>query len=183
MRLSALLAAAIVAAGSLTSLASAAPTPPPGAIDLTKVQPKQLLPKTKLRSAFVVEVNKLGQVTRVRRAMPSKNPTYDAQTYGNALQAFIRTPDGHAIAGVYELSYSYDPATARVLREVKLLHPGGVNANAQGAALQMMAIAKKNRGRTPPPGLAQTPAPAPSVNVKRMPDLPQVMNSPSPAPH
>ena len=42
-----------------------------------------------------------------------------------------------------------------------------------------MKVAAHNRNRTPPPGLYRTPAPAPSVNIQRMPDLPQVMKSPS----
>ncbi len=174
-----ILAAAAIVAASPAALAANAPTPPPGAIDVTKVQPKVLLPKTALHTEFVVEVNKMGQVARVRSGKSSPNPTYNAQTYGNALQAFIRTADGKAISGVYRLTYDYNPKTTRVHREVVLLKPGGVNPNAEGAANQMMDIAKRNRNRTPPPGLF-SPAPAPSVNAKQLPDLPQVMHTSSP---
>jgi hypothetical protein len=60
-----------------------------------------------------------------------------------------------------------------------LVRAGGVNPNAKGAADDMMEIARRNHGRTPPPGLTVTPGPIPSVNIHRMPDLPQVMKSPS----
>jgi hypothetical protein len=179
-------AALIVAGAPALALAATPPphaTPPPGAIDVTKIQPKALLPKTALHTEFVVEVNKYGQVSRVRSGKACKVPSFNAQTYGNALQAFIRTPDGHAISGVYRLTYDYNPKTERVHRDVALLWAGGVNPNAQGAALQMMDIARKNRNRTPPPG-SQPKASGPSappvkINGKRLPDLPQVMQSPS----
>ena len=175
-----MLAVALCAATCAPAFAANTPTPPPGAVDVTKVQPKQLLPKTKLHTEFVVEANKMGQITRVRSGKESPNPTFNAQTYGNALQAFIRTPDGHAIAGTYRLSYDYNPQTGRIRRDVKLLHAGGVNANAIGAANEMMAIARKNHNRPVPkqPSIATSkPGAAPSVNPKSMPDLPQVMNT------
>ena len=169
----AFLAVAALLAASPPAFAANSPTPPPGAIDVTKIQPKALLPKVPLHTEFIVEVNKLGQVSRVRSGKSSANPTYNAQTYGNVLQAFIRTADGKAIPGVYRLTYDYSPKTARVHREVFLVKEGGVNPNAQGAANQMMDLAKRNRNRTPPPGLR--PAPAPSL-----PDLPQVMHTSRP---
>jgi hypothetical protein len=173
-----LLVAAVLAA---TSAHAVAATPPPGAIDVTKIQPKALLPKTKLHTEFVVEVNKLGQVARVRSGKSCPNPMFNAQTYGNALQVFIRTPDGRAIPGVYRLTYDYNPSTARVHREVALLWRGGVNPNAQGAANQMMEIARRNRERALKQQRPQPAASAPpvTVNGKRLPDLPQVMKSPS----
>ena len=138
-----------------------------------------MLPKKNEHTEFVVEGIKLGQVTRVRSGKSSDLPSFNAQTYGNALQAFIRTPDGKAIAGTYRLTYDYSVKSSRVRRDVTLLHAGGVNPNAEGAAVAMMKIAAKNRNRTPPPGLNATPNPVPSVNIQRMPDLPQVMKSPS----
>ncbi len=180
MRRLVLVAAAVLAAGAPAFAASPAPKPaPPKRINVEQLTPKQLLPKKNEHTEFVVEVNKLGQVTRVRSGKSCDFPPFNAQTYGNALQAFIRTPDGRAIAGTYRMTYDYDLKTERVRRDVALLHAGGVNPNAEGAALAMMKIAAKNRNRTPPPGLNRTPNPVPSVNIQRMPDLPQVMKSPS----
>ena len=174
MRTFLLAAAATLAVMSPAFAASSAPAP--GRVNVESLQPKSLLPKSRVRTEFLVEVNKLGQVIRVRSGKSSNDLRFNDQTYGNALQAYIRTPDGKALAGTYRLTYEYDPKTTRVHRSVALVKAGGVNGNAQGAALQMMEIAKRNRGRTPPPGT--TPAPAPSVNASRLPDLPQVMKSP-----
>jgi hypothetical protein len=126
---------------------------------------------------MIVEVNRLGQVTRVRSIKPSHNQLFDQHAYGNALQAFIRTPDGHVVLGSYRLSYDYDPKTLRVRRDVVLVHTGGVNPNTKGAAVEMMEIARHNRNRKPPVA-SVTPHPAPTEGVRRMPDLPQVMHTP-----
>ncbi len=198
MRVLVFAVAAVLAAGAVASAATpppkqtAAPRPAqnatgkparnavPRRINVEQITPKTLLPKKNEHTEFVVEINKLGQVARVRSGKSSDFPPFNAQTYGNALQAFIRTPDGKAIPGTYRLTYDYDVKSSRVRRNVALLHAGGVNPNAAGAAADMMKIAAKNRNRTPPPGLMVTPSPAPSVNIQRMPDLPQVMKSPTP---
>ena len=193
MRIPALIAVAVLAASGVASAASPAPKPAPmkataapagpKRVNVEQLQPKSLFPKVKLHVEYVVEVNKMGQVARVRSVKPSKYPAFDAQTYGNALQAFIRTPDDHVILGSYRLSYDYDPKTQRVHRDVALVHEGGVDPNAKGAATDMMEIARHNAKRTPPPGLYGTPppsgAPNPAPSVRRLPDLPQVMTSPS----
>jgi hypothetical protein len=183
MRIPALAAAAVLAASSVAVAATPAPKAPavPQRIDVTKVQPKELAPKTPLHVEYTVEINKMGQVARVRTVKPSHNEGFDTHTYGNALQAFIRTPDGRVLVGTYRLTYDYDPKTLRVRRDVALVKAGGVNPNAKGAATDMTEIAGRNGSKTPPPGLTVTPNPAPSVNIHRMPDLPQVMKSPSPA--
>jgi hypothetical protein len=190
MRVPVFAAAAVLAACAAASAATpppkqtGAPRPAqnaaPRRINVEQITPKTLLPKKNEHTEFVVEINKLGQVARVRSGKSSDFPPFNAQTYGNALQAFIRTPDGKAIPGTYRLTYDYDVKSSRVRRNVALLHAGGVNPNAAGAASDMMKIAAKNRNRTPPPGLMVTPGPAPSVNIQRMPDLPQVMKSPTP---
>ena len=183
MRVPALAAAVVLAASSAAFAASPAPKPAPTApprVDVTKLQPKELAPKKPLHVEYTVEVNKLGQVARVRSVKPSHDVPFDTHTYGNALQAFIRTPDGNAIAGTYRLTYDYDPKTLRVHRDVALLRAGGVNPNAKGAAKDMTEIARRNGLKTPPPSLTVTPGPVPSVTIRRMPDLPQVMRSPSP---
>ena len=125
---------------------------------------------------MIVEVNRLGQVTRVRSIKPSHNPGFNRHAYGNALQAFIRTPDGHVVLGSYRLSYDYDPKTLRVRRDVALVHVGGVNPNAKGAATEMMEIARRNGNRQR--ATSATPKPAPTDNARRLPDLPQVMHTP-----
>ncbi|GAC1594513.1 MAG: hypothetical protein NVS3B28_25230 [Candidatus Velthaea sp.] len=167
------------AAQKATKAAKTAANPPaPERIDVTKLQPKQLLPKTKVHTEFMVEVNKLGQVARVRSGKSSKDLTFNAQTYGNALQAFIRTPEGQVVVGLYRLTYDYDPKTARVHRDVELVKRGGVDPDAKGAAADMLSKAHLH---TPPPGCASpkpglaSPQPAASVNPQRMPDLNGVM--------
>jgi hypothetical protein len=175
-----LVAAAVLAAGA-PAVAASTPAPKPALpqrINVKALQPRALFATKAEHVEVVVEVNRLGQVARVRSIKPSHDQGFDAHCYGNALQAFIRTPDGRAISGVYRLTYDYDPKTLNVRRDVALLWRGGVNPNATGAANDMMEIARRNRNRTPPPMV--TPGPVPSVG--RMPDLPQVMASPTP-PH
>ena len=186
MRLPTLVLATVLALTAAAPAATPSPQPAPKRINVESLQPKSLAPKVHLHSEYIVEVNKLGQVARVRSVKSSKNPTYDAQTYGNTLQAFIRTPDGDALAGTYRLSYDYDPKTYRVHRDVALVRAGGVNPNAQGAALQLMDIAKKNSKRPaagterqPAPNAQPAPAASGSPTTRRLPDLPQVMTTPS----
>lgn len=177
----AIVAGTLILAGGMAMIAAKpAPTAPPR-INILEVQPKALLPTKPLHVEFMVEVNRFGQVARVRSIKASHNIPFDTHTYGNALQAFIRTPDGHVVVGTYRLTYDYDPKTTLVKRDVALVKAGGVNPDAKGAADDMMEIARRNhdRGRTPPPGLTVTPGPVPSVNIHRMPDLPQVMKTPS----
>jgi len=179
---------AALATGAVLACCAAAlaetPHPQPTApqrIDVTKLQPRALAPPRVLHVEMTVEVNKLGQVTRVRTIKPSHDQAFDAHTYGNALQAFIRTPDGHVVVGTYRLTYDYDPKSLRVRRDVFLIRSGGVNPNAQGAALQMMDIARRHAERE---AAAQRAAvPLPSIGVRRMPDLPQVMKTATPSPH
>jgi hypothetical protein len=185
MRLPALVAVAVLAASVAAGAATPSPQPSaPPRVNVEKLQPKSIFPKRALHVEVVVEVNKYGQVARVKSILPSHDQQFDAHIYGNALQAFIRTPDGQVLVGTYKLVYDYDPKTQRIRRDVALLKAGGVNPDAKGAATDMMEIARRNRDRTPPPGLFITPAPAPSPTGHRiMPDLPQVMQSPSPQPH
>jgi hypothetical protein len=140
------------AASASTSVASAGSTSASGVSD-EKAQEilKHFHPRTPTateHTEFVVEVNRKGQVTRVRKGLSSSNASFNSMTYGNALQAFIRTPDGNAISGLYKLSYDYDPKTKLVKRDVALIHPGGVDPNALGAVLQMQQIAQKRAAET-----------------------------------
>jgi hypothetical protein len=195
MRLPVFVAAAVLAASSVASAATPAPrasAPParsggpaahataPARVNVESLQPKSLFPKVALHTEMIVEINKLGQVSRVRSIKPSKDVPFNTHAYGNALQAFIRTPDGNVVLGSYRLSYDYDPKTQRIRRQVALVSRGGVDPERKGAAAEMMDIAKNNRDKTPPPGLyPTTPNPAPSV--RRMPDLKHVMESPTPS--
>ena len=184
MRVPALAVALGLVCGSAALAASPAPKPAattPQRIDVQKLQPKSLAPKRPLHVEYIVEVNKLGQVARVRSVKPSHDVAFDGKTYGNTLQAFIRLPDGNVVLGTYRMVYDYDPKTLRVRREVFLVSRGGVDPEAKGAVTDMMEIARRNGSKTPPPVQAGTPGPAPSVNAQRMPDLHQVMHSPSPA--
>jgi hypothetical protein len=185
MRRLALTAAMVFAGGAAAGgTAAGAPTAPPGPprINVEKLQPREIFPKVKLHVELIVEINRMGQVTRVRSIKPSHDQGFDAHTYGNALQAFIRTSDGQVVLGTYRLIYDYDPKTLRVRRDVALVRRGGVDPNAQGAALQMMAIARRgairDANRKAKGHLTPAPSPAPSV-VRRLPDLPQVMHSPA----
>jgi len=119
---------------------------------------------------FVVEVNAKGQVTRVRSGTASKDPAFNTLTYGNALQAFIRTADGRAISGLYRLTYDYDPHDRMVSRHVALIHAGGVNPSALGA----VNVEMKRRS-------AQAPVPSPAA-TDHLPDFNSITGHGSPPP-
>jgi hypothetical protein len=107
------------------------------------------MPTTALHTVFVVETNGKGQVTRVRSGTGSNDGRFNLMTYGNALQTFIRTPDGTAVAGVFRLTYDYSPSTSGVARKVELVHAGGVDPNALGAVFVMMKNAHRHATPTP----------------------------------
>ncbi len=186
--MSAPLRAALCATLAAFALLAATPAPQatPYRIDLTKIQPKSLLSKVALHTEFIVAINKLGQVTHIVSGKPSKNRTYNIQTEGNALQAFIRTPDGKAIPGTYRLTYDYNPKTTRIHRDVALVKAGGVDVNAEGAVYEMMDDVQKRAkaakaAHTPAPErtAAVTPGPQPSGTV-HLPSLQQITKTPAP---
>jgi hypothetical protein len=181
---------ALCIAVAASALLAAAPTPSPlpYRIDVTKIQPKSLLPKVPLHTEYIVAINKLGQVTHILSGKVSKDKTYNLQTYGNAMQAFIRTSDGKAISGRYRLTYDYNPKTTRVRREVELVRAGTVDPNAEGAVNAMMDDVKKHAKKSttaaapaPAPArtAAMTPGPQPSGNL-HLPDLQSITNTPPP---
>ena len=136
--------AALVAALAAPALAASTPAPKPAGP--SKAAPKALvphLPATAEHTEFVVETNAKGQVTRVRSGKSAKDLAFNAMTYGNALQTFIRTTDGRAVAGTYRLRYDYNPSTKRVRRTVELVRAGGVNPNATGAVDEMARTERK----------------------------------------
>jgi hypothetical protein len=147
------------------------PSSIPDRINVTKLQSRALLPTQREHTEFVVEINKLGQVTRVRSGKSSKNLMFNAQTYGNVLQAFIRTDDGRVVVGTYRMSYDFDPKTGHVRRGVALISRGGVDPDAQGAALEILS---HSHPHSPPPGI-------PPLDPRVLPDFKNVMQA-SPTP-
>lgn len=168
--------AALWAALATFALLGAAPTPsPPPAL-------KALMPKVPLHSEYVVAVNKLGQVIKIVSLKPSKDRTYNLQTGGNALQAYIRTPEGKAVPGTYRLSYDYNPKTGMVHRDVALIHAGGVDANAPGAVNVMLEDVKKRGVRpvSPAPEHSAQMTPGPQPTKLKLPSLQQILKTPAP---
>jgi hypothetical protein len=133
----------VVALALLPLSAAAQQVPPP--------MPKSTAaPTTAQHAEYTVEVNRKGQVTRVRSAKHASDPSFDARLYGNALQVFIRRPDGTALSGLYVLTYDYDPHTKKVTRRVALLQAGGVNPDALGA-VDVLGQQNAKAMRPPPP--------------------------------
>ncbi len=133
-------AASLVAAMAISaSPLAAAPTPKPSVAHPSPIH----LPAIGLHSEVVVEVNKKGQVVRVKSTKPSKVRSFNVQTFGNALQMWIRKPDGTAQVGLYRITYDYNPKTTGVTRHVSLVSAGGSWANDEGAANVMIGIAHK----------------------------------------
>jgi len=146
--------------------AHAAATPKP------KPKIEVLLPKVPLHTEFVVEVNKLGQIVRVESGKSSKDLTYNAQTYGNVLQMWIRKPDGTGEVGVYRVTYDYTPSNHKIHRAVALLRAGGNWGDKPGAVNQMLSDDRKSAEKhTGTPG---TPGP---VNL---PSLDSITGAPKP---
>jgi hypothetical protein len=101
------------------------------------------LPNTPLHTEVTVEVNKKGQVVRITSTKPCKVGSFNVQTFGNALQMWIRRPDGTAQIGLYRVTYDYDPKTQNVARHISLVKAGGGWADAPGAANVMMENVRK----------------------------------------
>jgi hypothetical protein len=124
---------AILSAGAFARVA-AATTPAP--LHYT-------LPTVHLHTEAVVEVNKKGQVVRIKSTTPCKVASFNIQTFGNALQMWIRRPNGTAQVGLYRVSYDYDPTTHGVTRKIALVSAGGNWGDQEGAANVMIENAKK----------------------------------------
>jgi hypothetical protein len=139
-RLIAAALAAIVAATATPALTATTPKPSPA----PRPAPIVIhLPPVPLHTEVVVEVNKKGQVVRVKSTKPCKVQTFNLQTYGNALQMWIRRPDGTAQVGLYRITYDYNPKTQDVTRRVSLISAGGSWANDEGAANVMVEMERK----------------------------------------
>jgi hypothetical protein len=129
-------ALALILAPAL-SFAAGTPAKKPAAL------PTPIMPKTPLHTEFKVEVNKMGQVVLVKSGKSSKDDSFNAKTYGNVLQTWIRRPDGSAVVGMYRVTYDYDPRTHVIRRGVSLVSRGGNWGDKEGAANNMMDIAKR----------------------------------------
>ena len=109
--------------------------------------PTPFMPPYAMHTDFTVEVNKKGQVVRVKSGKSAKECTkqteqmcltFNAHTYGNVLQMWIRHPDGSAEVGLYKVTYDYDPKTHNVHRGVNIISRGGNWGDQLGAANDMM---------------------------------------------
>jgi hypothetical protein len=138
------IAAACVPALAATSSPSPKPAPKASAPAHPQPLPTPNMPKIKIHSEFTVEVNAKGQVVKVKTAKSQPSvPMYNAWTYGNVLQMWIRHPDGTAEVGLYKVTYDYDPTTKKITRVPSLVTPGGTWGDEEGAANQMIDVARK----------------------------------------
>jgi hypothetical protein len=138
----------LLAATFALALACAAAAHPPAFAATPSPHPSHTpivvhLPDIPLHTEFVVEVNAKGQVVRVESGKDCKVLSFNAQTYGNVLQMWIRHPDGTAEVGRYRVTYDYDPKTKGVHRGISLLSTGGNWADKPGAATDMMKEAQE----------------------------------------
>lgn len=161
------------------AFAATTPTPsaPPHTSSAAHPAPQETppkLPNIPLHTEYTVEVNKMGQVVRVTSRKPSKVVTFNVQTYGNALQMWIRRSDGTAQVGLFRVTYDYDPKTQKVSRGITLISAGGNWANDEGAANVMIDTAKKE---------AEEAQRAQEEQKKNLPSLNQIRGfSPGPSP-
>ena len=146
-----------------------AATPAPSTPKPAKL-PTLHFPTRKLHTEFVVEVNKKGQVVRVKSGKSSPERFFNAQTYGNVLQMWIRHPDGTAEVGLYKVSYDYNPSTKKVRRDISLVSAGGNWGDQQGAADEMIDMANKEARD------------AQEHRAAQLPSLDKIVGSPSPHP-
>lgn len=159
----------------------AAPTPKPTPI----VLPSPNIPKKALHVRLQVEVNKHGQVVRVLHGDLSGDRPFDTMALGNAMQMWIRHPDGSAVAGLYRVTYDYDPNTHNVSRVPSLIKAGGSWANAPGAATLIMRDAQRQAAALEKRLRAEQQAKQ-KAEAKNLPDINaavrRAMHSPTPHP-
>ena len=160
------------------AFAASTPAPAPRSTEITIH-----LPNVPLHSEVVVEVNKKGQVVRVKSTKPSKSQSFNLKTYGNALQMWIRkcrtegtTTKCDGEVGLYRISYDYDPKTTKVTRRVALVSAGGNWANDPGAANVMMQMLKKQEEA------AEAAAHKAQESNGKLPSLNEIRGRPTPTP-
>jgi hypothetical protein len=128
------LAAAISAAPWIASAANRAKPMP---------MPTPNYPNKAMHVRLLVEVNKHGQVVRVAHGTLTGDRSFDTMALGNAMQMWIRKPDGSAVTGLYSVTYDYNPKTHDVARVPSLVKAGGNWANKPGAATLIVSDARK----------------------------------------
>jgi hypothetical protein len=180
-RLRALLFASIfLAACAPAAAATPAPSAKPGGTPHPPlVLPTPNMPKIPLHTEFVVEVNAKGQVVRIVTKKGSSVPMFNAWTYGNVLQMWIRHPDGTAVVGTFKVTYDYDPHTKKVTRKPSLISEGGNWGNEEGAANAMIDTARKEAAEHQK-HVQQQNASLPSLQKIRGQSTPSPSPSPSP---
>lgn len=174
-RIAILFALALTLAGGAARAATPSPHP---------TIPPPPFPKVKLHAEYVVEVNSKGQVVKVKSGRGTKYATFNAQTYGNALQMWIRKADGTAVVGLFRVAYDYDPSTHHVDRKITLISSGGNWGSQPGAATVMINTAKKEYAASESAAKKQqaaSHAKLPSLN--EITGKPTPSPSPSPSPH
>ena len=178
---------ASVALATLTMLAMLGGVAPPAfAASTPKPKPAPTrvviqMPTIPLHTEVVVEVNAKGQVVRVKSTKPSKRASFNFQTYGNALQMWIRHPDGSATVGLYRVIYDYNPKTQTVTRHVAIISEGGNWGNDPGAASVMIDMAKKQAAEAEAAAEARQRKAQQEQNTK-LPSLNQIRGAPTPKP-
>ena len=149
-----------------------AATPAPRAGVNAMVPPN--VPKVPLHTEFIVELNSKGQVVKAVHGTFSKDGYFNAHTYGNVLQMWIRTADNTAIVGLYKVWYDYDPKTKKISRDQSLVKAGGDWGNQPGAATTMVNDANAEEAAYQKFLKDQ---------ARNLPPLDQIIGSPSPHPH
>jgi hypothetical protein len=96
-----------------------------------------------MHAVINVEVNARGQVVTVTGGELSRNAVFDTMVIGNALQMWIRHPDGSADVGTFRVTYDYDPRTHNIRRTFALISRGGAWAHSPGAATKMIELAQR----------------------------------------
>ncbi|HEY8297597.1 MAG TPA: hypothetical protein VIG32_06200 [Candidatus Baltobacteraceae bacterium] len=157
------LAALFALAPAFAGAANAAKTATPRAL------PTPRMPTQALHTDFNVEVNKQGQVVRVKSGKSCKDLNFNAKTYGNVLQMWIRRPNGTALVGMYHVTYDYNPKNHNLVRHISLVKAGGNWGNEQGAANNMVDIAKRGNAKAAAEAAAQ--AKKQNDAVKNLPDI------------
>jgi hypothetical protein len=144
-RLRALLfATTFLAAFAPAAAATPSPSPKPSASPhAPAVLPTPHMPKIPLHTEFEVMVNKKGQVVGIKSGKNSTVPMFNAWTYGNVLQMWIRHPDGTAEVGLYKVTFDYDPKTTKITRVPSLVTAGGTWGDKEGAADVMIDTAQR----------------------------------------
>jgi hypothetical protein len=170
------LAALFVAAGARALAATPKPSPAP-----RPSAPVMHLPTVPLHTEVVVEVNKKGQVVRVKSTKPSKYQTFNLQTFGNALQMWIRHPDGTATVGLYRVTYDYNPKNKTVTRHVAIISEGGNWGDDPGAANVMINMAKRQAAEAEAEYEAHQRKVQQQQN-SQLPSLNQIRGAPTPKP-